>query len=580
MNSETRSYRNTAIILILAGIAAIIYLISIKTAYPVFQNTRLLEPLAELSSLFPLYYLSLAIMASLGVICFILRVKNKAIHVLILLLLAVMLWFTRYYLAGFTWEPDSARNLGVSLYIPEILNGFKFQYSSYGAEFPVSYILEYTIFNATGASYETYFNLMPLINIIMFTILCYAFVSRLFSPLTAFLTTFVAMPGMHYIIFIMGAHTIGVLLLLTILVMVWKRGAAWRILTFALIPVIIITHPVSPLLLWVFLGAGLVVYMTRRKSKIQITMAAMLVVCILGWFIWPTISVVSYPENIISPADSSFAEWFQGEQRNVLPQDLTTATQFAFGRAFIYESIFNINRIIYLLYGLLSVTAVVFVLARTWRQKISWKHFMRRLGGMTRKQLFMILSLMVLVLLAILLSQRTHDLIERALTFAILTMSAVFVSTLSIYYFRIKKNCRKIVAGGMTLILLFLTLSFPLVAYSIDAYSSFPASEKAGLEFVSDNISLSDKELICSFGQQIILFQPEVKSVRNAISPRALESGDVFVIRQTGYYYAAMRFDFSYEENRIARHRQALTESTGVNHIYYNPTTAVFLKRN
>lgn len=173
MRIEISNYRRTVIILLLATIAATIYIISLKVAYPIFQNTHLSNPLAELHSLFPLYYIAIIIMALSGALCFIFGIKNQGVHILILVLLAIMLWYTKYYLAGFTWEPDSARNLSVSLKIPEILNGYYFPNVEYGAEFPVPYILEYAIVGVSGASNAVYLHLIPFIFIIIFAILIY-----------------------------------------------------------------------------------------------------------------------------------------------------------------------------------------------------------------------------------------------------------------------------------------------------------------------------------------------------------------------------------------------------------------------
>jgi len=64
VKNKAEDRRKTAIILLLAAIAATIYLFSIKLAYPVFQNTRLVDPLAEIHSLPALYYIAIAIVAA------------------------------------------------------------------------------------------------------------------------------------------------------------------------------------------------------------------------------------------------------------------------------------------------------------------------------------------------------------------------------------------------------------------------------------------------------------------------------------------------------------------------------------
>ena len=75
MNSGTKNYRVVIVILLLAAVATIIYMVSLKLAYPLFQDSRLTDPLAELHSLFPLHYIAIGMVALLGVACFVFRIK-------------------------------------------------------------------------------------------------------------------------------------------------------------------------------------------------------------------------------------------------------------------------------------------------------------------------------------------------------------------------------------------------------------------------------------------------------------------------------------------------------------------------
>lgn len=57
---------------------------------PGFQNTRLADPLAEIDSLFLLYYVAIALAALSDVACLIWRVGNKHLHILLLMMFAAM----------------------------------------------------------------------------------------------------------------------------------------------------------------------------------------------------------------------------------------------------------------------------------------------------------------------------------------------------------------------------------------------------------------------------------------------------------------------------------------------------------
>ena len=125
---RTGSRTKILVILILAAVAGIIYLLSIFLAYPVFQNTRLVDPLAEINSLFPLYYIAIALTALIGVGCFLWRIENRYLHILLLSMFAIMLWFTPYYLAGFVKMPDTAARVGVAMQIPQVQNSYLYKY--------------------------------------------------------------------------------------------------------------------------------------------------------------------------------------------------------------------------------------------------------------------------------------------------------------------------------------------------------------------------------------------------------------------------------------------------------------------
>ena len=146
---KTENRTKILVILILAVVAGLIYVLSIYIAYPTFQNTWLTDPLAEIHSLFPLYYIAILLVALLGLGCFIFRIGNKYLHILLLFMFAVMLWYTPYYLAGFARLVDTPAWVGVSMHIPEVLAGEQVFYSGYAQNYPGSFIYNYIFVNIT-----------------------------------------------------------------------------------------------------------------------------------------------------------------------------------------------------------------------------------------------------------------------------------------------------------------------------------------------------------------------------------------------------------------------------------------------
>ncbi|MFC1904406.1 hypothetical protein ACFLXT_01370 [Chloroflexota bacterium] len=657
MNSETKNHRVTIVILLLAAVSVIIYLVSLKLAYPVFQNSRLADPLAELHSLFPLYYVAIGIMALLGVACFIRRIENRGIHLLLLLLLAVMLWYTPYHLAEFTRPPDGPRNLGVALQIPWILRGISFPQAFYGLDFPTSYILDYSLLHITGIEQLSYLHLFPFVCLCLFSLLFYVFASKLFSPLAAFVTVLLTMIGLHYIVFHSSAHAVGVLLLMTALVLLFRQDILSRVLTFLVIVAVIMCHPISPILLAVFLAAALVANFSRKVVKSQAVVAAMLVVCIAGWFIWPMLplapsgvptlpfeipgittdipsaisetpgvttdipsaisetpgvttdipSAISETPGVTTDIPSAISEtpgvttevpslpgmpsvieepgvteeaseWAKKLQKYIFPSELKTTKRFLLGTPFIYEGIFNINKGIYILYALLAVTVVSYTIYRTRSQRKGLRNFFSKLGGLNRGEIFMAISVPLLVILTILLGEKAHVLIERSLTFTILAMSGLIASITTRTYESATIIVKRFICPAMIVIILFLTLSFPVVAYSIDAYTSFPISEEAGLKFLANYAPLDTKTLATTSGSQMTLYRPYIAAPVWLGYPWSLDRGDVFAFRMTGYYIAAMRHDLSFDDNWFTRYQSVVNVSSEFHRIYSSPTIDIFIK--
>jgi hypothetical protein len=129
---------------------------------------------------------------------------------------------------------------------------------------------------------------------------------------------------------------------------------------------------------------------------------------------------------------------------------------------------------------------------------------------------------------------------------------------------------------------LFLALTFPVVAYSIDAYSSFPKSEEAGLRFLVERGALDGKKVATTSVSQLALYDRSL--LEGAAFVEMNERGgydlvetapDLVAFRSTGYYYSAMRFDLSFEDNRYNRELE-LIESSDYKKVYDSPTFKIY----
>ena len=570
MKSETGSHSKTLIILILAVVAGIIYLLSVFLAYPEFQNTRLADPLAEINSLFPLYYIAIALAALSLVACLIWRVGNRYLHILLLMMFAAMLWLTPYYLAGFVRLPDGPWHVGVAMSAPEVLDGDPIAFSGYAWYHPGSFIYHYCFVSIVGIEPLTYINLFPPFCLFLFVLLCYALMVKLFDPKVALLSMLIAIPGLHYLQLHASPHTIGALLMLTTLLLLSRRRAVAKVIpVVGILGIIIITtHPTTPLLLSIFLAAALLtsVVHSRRIGPVQMVLAGILVVCFAGWFSWHSF----YP-----------ASPWKGEgtlYQTIRPGQLEVGPEFLTGTQFIYSSIYNLNKGVYFFYAALAVLGVVYIAARDYSEKRGIKNWASKLGGLKRSEALLALSIPILLILTFLLAEKAHDLIETGLTYIILALSCIIASVIARLHWLDRGIGRSFLAIGVLL----LTLSFPVVAYSIDAYSSFPESEEAGLKFLVAEGSLEGKTLAGTSLSQVALYAQPPLSQTETMSfgaPGELDLSekppDMIVFRNTGYYYAAMRHELSFEDNRFTEYL-AVVESSNYHKIYSSPTFEVY----
>jgi len=377
----------------------------------------------------------------------------------------------------------------------------------------------------------------------------------------------ITIPGLHYITSHASAHSIGVLLLLTALALLFHKGIAFRILTFVTIIAVFICHPISPLLLSIFIAAALVTSIAGRVGRTQILLATMLVVCFAGWFFWPAIRLI---QGGVSEQAGFIYE-------NITPGGFTTTRQYLLGTPFIYEGIHRLNLWIYIVYVLVAMAGIIYLFLTSCFSQKSFKYCLLRFGGLSRSQLFMVLSVTVLLVLTALLAERGHVLIERGLTFIILGLSCLIASIIVRLYHT--DAIKKFINPVVSVLIFFLTLSFPVVAYSIEAYASFPASEQAGLEFLAQDVLFEKKTVTTTSTNHLLLYATNFLSV-SPPEDDISEGAEIVAFRSTGYYKAAMRYDLSFENNGFTRYHEAVNSCDRYDEIYISPTVEIFSRND
>jgi hypothetical protein len=364
--------------------------------------------------------------------------------------------------------------------------------------------------------------------------------------------------------------------MLTLLLLLAVRGKSLPIIAivFVLLAIIIVTHPTTPLLISIFLTAALLtaLYRSRRIDRVSVSLAGLVIFCITGWYAW----FYLYP---VSPLVESVTQGPGGVPIWSAPiGNIDVGAEYVTGTQFIYGNIYSLNKGVYFLYAAACVLGILYVAAGSYVSTRSVRHWLSKLCGLRQNEVMLALCVLPLLLLSLLLTAWSHSLIETGLTYIILAISGIVASISS------RSQWLRGYFGHASLVVavLFLTLTFPVVAYSIDAYSSFPRSEQAGLMFLIDRGSLGGKSVATTnIGQLALydqLFSTETNFKRLGIRRlRDISSGklDMVALRNTGYYYNAMRHSLSFDDNLFTDYL-ADVESADYQKIYSSSTFEVY----
>jgi hypothetical protein len=358
-------------------------------------------------------------------------------------------------------------------------------------------------------------------------------------------------------------------MLTALLLLVVGRGVG-RVLPVAVVltVLLIVTHPTMPLLLSIFLAAALVVGVVQLRGigRVEVALAGLTALAFAGWFFWYSFHPGSYWK--------SAGEVYE----NMSPAQFGGGTDYVTGTKFVYGGIFALNKAIYFLYGALGVLAVCLVAARALLRRTAVGAAARRLCGLKRSEAMLVVSIPPLLVLTFLLAGRSHVLIETGLTYLVIVISCVVVSIAV----RTGWMDRRPGGASVAVAALFLALTFPVVAYSIDAYSSFPKSEEAGLRFLAERGALDGKRIATTSVSQLALYEESLPLDMHVIEMNekggydlAANEPDIVAFRSTAYYYSAMRFDMSFEDTRYDQELEFI-ESSGYRKVYDSPTFHIY----
>jgi hypothetical protein len=485
-----------------------------------------------------------------------------------------MLYYTPFLLSGFSWSPDSLWHGGMASYISEILSGKDIPLSSYARSYPLSFVTTYCVEQILGVDVFTYtLYIYPLANIITVTALTYVFVARILNPKIAFASTLIAASALHYFEPHVSPLSLGTIIVLASFILITMESRLARALSYFLILTLTLTHPISPVSLGIFLS--IIVLFDKCHGRfypskldfynLEARQQPLLVLLFLTivWFLWTVFQAILVYTGVRNAVLNVFNLKF-------FERLIYVAEWTAGGKSFIYEDILKLNLIVYIIF-LFVVSSLVlsnFInILKAWRKSLSLDYisYMKFMLAFT--------SIIYAVFgYALFLASGERFLLGRGLFYFIL-FGSICISMFCFINAGKEKTYKYLLISGLFVILIFfLITSFPIIAYSKEAYNSFTPSAGSGLSFLSKNVCLcrysismgADQQLASytniSNGLIIFKFPPNT----NVIQPNFI------ALRINSYYSISMRYDLSFQNNSFIILKNSLERDVNYNKIYSN----------
>ncbi|MGC1120990.1 MAG: hypothetical protein WBA22_07840 [Candidatus Methanofastidiosia archaeon] len=475
-----------------------------------------------------------------------------------------------YILSGVARDPDSLRHPGVSLHIDDILDGKTIQFGKYAERYPGSFILNYLLMTTMSIEPSMYGTIaFPIISCFLYIIGWYGFFSVYLGDRQAFLSMLLSIPALHYVKLHPSPQAVSTLLVLAAFILIISKSIVSKILGGVLFLFMLFVHPISPFLFLIFVGTAAaygIVFKSKGSFSVKHFLFALGAVIVL-------LALVC--------AFSSFDVTLHEQVRKFLSLIFGTKDTNLGGFIFIYSKIFALNILIYLLIGIFAL--FFFLENNIFKIEIEKLKLRVAVHSCDKKQMTLITVSGIYIVFAIVSGiMNSPDLLERGLTFAVLMVTASISQGFAASRSWNRQKWRKRLFFPATLVVA-LVITYPVVAYSIEAYNSFPFSEKAGLDFLAYRVTLDGRTVAMSYEGQMAIYETDFSSTNFYIlhGPQIWNldylQPDVFVYRQTGYYNAAIRWDKSFEQNRYYQYEIDLRS---YNRIYYNHSFRIYLKSN
>jgi len=566
--------------------AWLIIVISLSGTY---VGAAVSDPLAMINVLFPYFWIILITFVATCFLAFVKKDSPRWLHTVLLVQFGLFLFYTPFLLGSFSWSPDSLWHGGVASYMPSILEGAKYPLTQYAQSYPFSFLITYgaeTAFNVDVVTYTLY--VFPPVCIAAIATLSYLFISRITSGRTAFLSLLLALPALHYLEPHVSPFATGTVLLFASFLLLTYKGKAAIALNIIVITILVLTHPISPLFLGIYLSAVLIVAIIKKirslltKKVVTYSIKPGVILVLLGflvtfWAYWTMYEASPNYTGVQAPLTKLLSAQF-------LTNLFKSVEWTTSGQGFIYPEISQLSLLIYAAF----MISVLSILALTIFKFIRHKSVLS-IVSVNLAKLFRTKSIqgpfylrLVLVLMAIgsaamsyllFSSSGERFLLGRGLIF-FLIMGSVAICTFVNYnsYRKFRIQTAVIFVG-----VLFLVSTFPIVSYSKESYNTFTPNAEKGLIFLG-SLDLSNKTVCMTSSQQLASFADLSVGLELIDFPPnlAVEKPDIIVLRINSYYFMAMRYNMSFTNNSYVQLLSYLENSVEYTEIYSDPEFLVY----
>lgn len=569
------------------------YWLSVTLVHTEYLNSRSTDPLAMLHALTPFCYIIIMLFAVLCFTCVLYELGNRCIHILLLIQFSLMLWFAPYYLSGFSRITDSLWHVGIAKHLPDIERGHQMMFSHYYKEYPTSYILNYVVMQISGIDAFIYARLIyPLFCIIGIVLLWYIFVSRLFTYKIAFISALIAILGPEPPEVHISPHSLGTLLVLvSAILLVTCRSTKSKIIVLLLTFTLITVHPISPLILLVFLIAPHIVKVFVPNVKPPYLRSG-IVATFCGWFSWAlfyaTRTETHIAESIYNIVTLNFSMQLFGVSFGT---KATHTVGHVFPEFFLICTIMDRSYIIIpLIFFSRSIIGI--------NLRKGVKKLFLQIGERVHYEKLLMLSIAFLCLILSFASvcsgvaQLPHYLWERSFFYFILAVSAYVGSNVLIERVHPSRKTWTYTKVLTISWLFFVALAYPIKSNTQDeAFQIYPPSEDNGMRFLQSAVQLSGKTLSMFLPKQFASYvDPETRFNYHTteyrmkflsilpLNNRSSPLPDIMVFRRTEYFCASYIYDKSFENNRYIQAITWIEGSCEFNKIYSGPTFETYVK--